>query len=161
MKDWKLIAFLISLIILLMVFAKTIKKKLTRGYINKNPGNIRLNGEHWQGEVEPSRDKEFKEFISMPYGYRAMFVLLRTYIIDQNLNTIRKIISTYAPVNENHTEGYIGFVSLQTGILPDRLINFYDSDVIKSLVAAISYFENGIEPDMKEINFGLTLYKNE
>ena len=28
-----------------------------------NPGNIRKDGHHWEGEVEPSSNAQFKEFI--------------------------------------------------------------------------------------------------
>jgi len=159
MKDWKVIIFFVSLILILMVFAKKIKKALSRGYINKNPGNIRLNGEHWRGEVEPSRDKEFKEFVTMGYGYRAMFVLLNTYF-EKGLNTVEKIISTYAPASENKTEGYIFFVCLKTGFTKNIPLS-YNEETIKKLIAAISYFENGIEPDLKEINLGFSLYNSE
>ncbi|MBX9055585.1 structural protein P5, partial [Parabacteroides merdae] len=47
-----------------------------RGLRNNNPGNIRINGDLFQGEVRPSKDKSFKQFTTMAYGYRAMFKIL-------------------------------------------------------------------------------------
>jgi hypothetical protein len=132
--------------------------KLTRGYRNNNPGNIRKTPDKWKGEVEGT-DTAFKKFMSMPYGYRAIFVLLRTYIFSKGLNTIRKIIPVYAPKNENDTEAYIRAVSVKTGLRADEPIDFQNEQKLISLVAAISKVENGIEPDITDIHKGLNLYK--
>ena len=51
----------------------------TRGIRNCNPGNIRNSKTKYLGEVRPSRDAAFKQFETMAWGYRAMFVLLHTY----------------------------------------------------------------------------------
>ena len=40
----------------------------------------------------------------MPWGYRAMFVLLHTYRVRHGCRTLREMISRYAPPMENHTE---------------------------------------------------------
>ena len=42
-----------------------------RGIRNNNPLNIRRTNTVWQGMKEELTDKEFVEFISMAYGYRA------------------------------------------------------------------------------------------
>ena len=73
-----------------------------RGLRNNNPGNIRLSDTLYVGEKE-SNDPEFKQFTSMAYGYRAMFMLLYTYQVRYGLNTIWGMISRYAPENENNT----------------------------------------------------------
>ena len=52
---------------------------MSRGVDNCNPGNIRRSRVRYRGEVHPSRDPDFKQFESMEWGYRAMFVLLDTY----------------------------------------------------------------------------------
>lgn len=158
MKNWWVIIFLLTLIALLIGFRKPIKKAMTRGYINKNPGNIRLTSDTWKGEVKGT-DKDFKTFKSMAWGYRAMFVLLRTYIKYKQLNTVEKIINTYAPPSENLTSSYVKSVCTQTGLLPNERIDFEDENTIVNLVAAISYHENGIKPDLSEINSGLKLFK--
>ncbi len=139
---------------------------MTRGYQNNNPGNIRLTWldaarkkpEYWQGEI-PGKDKAFKTFKSMAWGYRALFVNLRYYFNNLGLNTIRKIINTYAPTNENDTEAYISRVSKTTGLLPDQKINFNDAPTMKKLVAAISLVENGIAADPNQISEGHNLMK--
>ena len=49
---------------------------MSRGLDNRNPGNIRRSRVRYRGEVQPSGDADFKQFESMEWGYRAMFVLL-------------------------------------------------------------------------------------
>ena len=156
-SNWRLVMILTIIIIVLIAFAKPIKKLMTRGYINKNPGNIRKTLDFWKGEIKGS-DKDFKTFSTMPYGYRAIFVLLSSYINKYGYDTIEKIISTYAPGNENNTENYILAVTQRTGLERDEPISFSDQQNIKSIVAAISYVENGITPDLQDIDEGYNLY---
>ena len=47
----------------------------SRGLRNNNPLNIRQSGEQFQGEIK-GKDKSFKTFSSLSYGYRAGFVIL-------------------------------------------------------------------------------------
>ena len=77
---------------------------MSRGLKNNNPGNIRRSRVRYVGEVSPSADAEFKQFESVAYGYRAMFVLLDSYRRRYSLNTIRQMINRYAPPTENFTE---------------------------------------------------------
>jgi hypothetical protein len=156
-KDYIMIIALLTLILLLIGFRKPIKKLMTRGYINKNPGNIRKTPDLWQGEID-GKDKDFKTFKSMPYGYRAIFVLIRTYMNRMGLDTVRKIISTYAPHNENDTQAYVTNVSRWAGIHPDDPISMDDTGTLKDIVAGISRQENGITPDLDEIDNGFKLF---
>ena len=88
------------------------EKKLPRGLRNNNPGNIRNSKTKYLGEVQPSQDSAFKQFQSIDYGYRAMFVLIEHYYKARGLKTIRQIINRYAPASENNTEAYIQQVLL-------------------------------------------------
>lgn len=157
-NNWIVILIIIAVFGLLIGFRKPIKKLMTRGYANKNPGNIRLTTDIWQGEVK-GKDKDFKTFKSMAFGYRALFVNIRTYINVHQLNTIRKIISRYAPTNENDTTAYIKSVVAQTGIRPDDRINVNDEVQMKKLITAISRQENGISANPNEVNEGYNLFK--
>ena len=49
---------------------------MSRGLKNCNPGNIRQSKSRYKGEVRPSRDPAFKQFESLAWGYRAIFMLL-------------------------------------------------------------------------------------
>jgi hypothetical protein len=95
-----------------------------RGYRNNNPLNIRHNKDLFQGEIT-GPDASFKTFSSMPYGYRAAFVTLATYN-SRGLNTIAKIISCWAPPNENHTGNYITTVEKLSGIPRDQELTLKD-----------------------------------
>ena len=58
---------------------------MSRGLRNRNPGNIRRSGVRYVGEKVPSGDPEFREFVAVEWGYRAMFVLLYTYRLRYGL----------------------------------------------------------------------------
>ena len=131
--------------------------RISRGYKNNNPGNIRINSDVFEGEVRPSADKSFKQFKSMAYGYRAMFIVIRTYIQRHKLNTIRGIISRYAPSNENHTENYIRVVSERSGIPADDIVYPDNREMMVRIVAAMSYVENGREAVMSDVIRGWEL----
>lgn len=154
-KDYVIVITLVVIIILLIAFKNPIKKVMTRGYKNKNPGNIRMTDTLWIGEVV-GEDKDFKTFSTMPYGYRALFALLREYM-TKGYDTIEKIINRYAPSNENATEEYIKTVSRKSGIPREQFLTFADVSKVKDIVAAISYVENGIYPDLNDIENGYKL----
>ena len=46
--------------------------KQPRGIRNNNPGNIRRNGDPWQGLAKDQTDREFFTFQSAVYGIRAL-----------------------------------------------------------------------------------------
>jgi hypothetical protein len=61
----------------------------------------------------------------------------------RGLDTIEKIITRYAPSNENNTGAYIRSVEKFTGIDAKSV---YPADQIRSLVKAIITHENGLNP---------------
>lgn len=133
------------------------KNNLPRGYRNNNPGNIRINGDLFQGEIRPSKDKSFKQFETMAYGYRAIFRILRNYYNNYNLDTIRKMIGRWAPENENDTEAYVKAVSGYAGIPADDPININDREQMIRFVSGMSKVENGREADMSDVIAGWNL----
>lgn len=133
------------------------EKKIPRGFRNNNPGNIRINRDLFHGEIRPSKDKSFKQFNTMAYGYRAIFKILSNYYRNYKLDTIRKMIGRWAPPKENHTEKYIQFVSDYAGIPADDPININDREQMIRIVAGMSRFENGREADMSDVITGWNL----
>lgn len=115
---------------------------LPRGIRNNNPLNIRV-GNAWKGEVENPTDSEFEQFTSLRWGLRAGFVLLKRYIIRYRLNTIRLIISRWAPLTENQTDLYIKKVSRWCDCPTDEPINFNDETMMCNLVEAMCLVECG------------------
>lgn len=130
---------------------------LPRGLRNNNPGNIRINGDLFQGEVRPSRDKSFKQFETMAYGYRAVFRILSNYRKNYGLDTIRKMIGRWAPENENDTDAYVKAVSDYAGIPADDPININDREQMIRIVAGMSRIENGREAEMSDVIAGWNL----
>lgn len=122
------------------------KSSFPRGMRNNNPGNIRISSSNWKGKVPTSRntDKAFEQFDYYVWGVRAMIVLLRNYINRNNLNTIRKIMSKYAPPSENHTDTYAKWVANKAGIGIDQPITG-TQQFLRPLVKAMAHYENGQE----------------
>lgn len=119
-------------------------KMIPRGIRNNNPGNIRISNANWRGKValEDNTDTVFEQFETIEYGIRALFVLLRTYIVKKELNTVKKIITAYAPANENDTKAYIKSVCKKTGFDENEKLSFNDN-VIIPLAGAICFHECG------------------
>lgn len=118
----------------------------TRGLRNNNPGNIRL-GTDWQGMAANQTDPDFVQFISPEYGIRAMAKILDTYL-SEGVDTIRSIITRWAPPSENDTQAYIDDVSSTTGIPPDQTVTSAQFPV---LIGAIIQHENGINPYTSQV----------
>lgn len=124
--------------------------KVPRGIRNNNPLNIRI-GNTWLGEVPRPTDSDFEQFVSMKYGLRAAFVILRRYIRRYNRNTPAKIIRAWAPGSENNTKNYINVVCKRSNILPDEVIKFEDVNTMVRLVYAMAYMECGVEIPTKTL----------
>ena len=127
----------------------------SRGLRNNNPLNIRHNAEHFQGEIK-GRDKSFKTFSSLPFGYRAGIVILGTYL-SRGLNTIEKIITKWAPTTENDTESYISNVERWSGIPRNKQLTASDGSDYILIVAAMSFVENGRNADISAVQAGFNL----
>lgn len=123
--------------------------KLPRGLRNNNPLNIRK-GCSWIGLRDFPTDKEFCEFKTMAYGYRAAFITLRTYYSKHNCRTLREIINRWAPPSENDTEKYLDIVLMKTGIRDaDRCLPHprfaQNKGLWKDIILAMAEVENGTQ----------------
>lgn len=134
---------------------------LPRGIRNNNPGNIRVTGIAWDGEVEslnPTDDETvFEEFRRPWWGIRALAVNLRTYQRKHGCRTLREIISRWAPGHENPTDAYMKHVARAVGATPDDALDLSDYFTMRNLVAGIIEFENGKNPYSWEVESGLIL----
>ncbi len=129
------------------------KPNIPRGIRNNNPLNIRI-GNVWLGEVREPNDPDFEQFISMFYGVRAGFVLMRRYIKHYKRTTIPAIISAWAPANENNTQRYIDNVSQLSGIPIDAQLDFNDEERMVALVDAMIVQECGRHIDREILRKG-------
>jgi hypothetical protein len=133
---------------------------MTRGLKVNNPGNIRISPANYVGEITPSADPAFSQFETIAYGYRAMFQVLRHYI-SNGLNTIQKIINTYAPPSENDTNAYINSVTKRTGISATAILDSADFTTLGKIVYAMAYVEQGVAPNQKDIDAAIAMLEGE
>lgn len=129
------------------------KKTTPRGIRNNNPLNIRI-GNTWLGERSNPTDDAFEEFVSIEYGYRAAFCILRRYIRRYGKNTIKAIVSTWAPTSENNTQRYIDFVAIRMKMSPEAVILYSDKVTMVKLVAAMQLMECGVPADIEKCKKG-------
>lgn len=86
-----------------------------------NPFNIRRGSSHWLGSISNQGD-QFESFDTLEHGIRAFFIILRTYSTKYGRNTIRSIITRFAPPSENNVERYINYVCERTNMAPDDML---------------------------------------
>jgi hypothetical protein len=115
---------------------------LPRGIRNNNPGNLVKTSIPWQGKVSPSTDSRFEQFEGFVWGLRAKIRDIVGDIKNKNQNTIRKLITAFAPPFENNTANYIQRVSAYTGIGADTLLTG-SKEEIRKLSKIICVVENG------------------
>jgi len=115
---------------------------LPRGLRNNNPGNLIKTNSKWQGIIVPGSDLRFVQFENIYYGIRAKLYDIIGDITDRKQNTIRKLITAYAPPFENDTNAYINAVVKATGITADTPIPLTESFLVK-LSKVIMDVENG------------------
>ena len=122
----------------------------TLAFRNRNPLNMRYSrNQTWEGQIgESGGFVKFKEFY---YGYRAAVIVLRNYK-KRGIRSIYKIISTWAPPNENDTGAYIktvvDFMKGRWGTEPREydaktLINLCDREEVVNFLMAMTKVEMG------------------
>ena len=131
---------------------------MSRGLRNNNPGNIRQSTIRYRGEIMPSRDPAFKQFRTVRWGYRAMFMLLHTYQKKHGLHTLESMISRYAPPVENNTGKYLQAICRWSGIAPGRILNTLDGQTMIAVACAMSRMENGIPAVREDVEAGWELF---
>lgn len=130
---------------------------MSRGLRNNNPGNIRNSSTVWVGEITPSKDKSFKQFKSIEYGYRAIIKLLQNYRKLHNCKTISDFITRWAPPIENNTAGYIIRVCREMQVPNTYVPDIEDKATMCAFAAAISQVENGIPANLEDVEKGWSL----
>ena len=115
-----------------------IDPKATRGYRNRNPGNIEhVPANKWQGLAEPPSDGRFCRFVSHEHGIRALAALLTTYQDRHGLRTVRGIIGRWAPPGENDTGAYVAAVARRVGVAADDPVDLHRHEQLRPMVEAV------------------------
>lgn len=113
-----------------------------RGIRNHNPFNLRyVPAIAWKGQIGDDGGG-YAVFDTDEDGVRAGGHQLRTYL-SRGINTVRAIISTFAPSTENDTQAYIDDVANRAAVDPDQPL---DASSVPALGVAIVWHEEGIFP---------------
>ncbi len=119
---------------------------LPRGVRNNNPGNIEWlpPARAWRGQV--GNDGRFGVYDSPANGVRAVGQeLLKDW--RAGADTIRELITAWAPPNENDTEAYVRAVARAvTGRAEGGSDSINVQERLPALVAAVIKHENGQQP---------------
>lgn len=117
------------------------------GVARNNPGDLMNYGIPWQGlrPVQPP-EGQVADFVDVRWGIRAMAKTLLAYW-HQDINTIRLIVTRYAPPSENPTEAYIAHVVKWTEHGPDDVLELENGADLGDLVEAMIEQEVGLDPD--------------
>lgn len=125
------------------------RRPLPRGIKNHNPLNIRINpANNWQGRVDPSSntDGAFEQFTDPVWGIRAGARNIIFHYDRNGADTIRKLVTLWAPPSENDTSGYVRYVSGSSGFHPDQELVFHMYEHMKPVLVAMIRIENGMQP---------------
>lgn len=144
------------------------KYESSRGWRNNNPLNIRQ-GAPWTGLRAEQTDRQFCQFLTMSFGFRAAAKVMRSYFLlfSQQGREFRvdTIVNRWAPPTENETSQYVcrvlelmGRQRHETALaspytVPGRL-------QLALLVAAMTCVETGCPPQavpVASLNTGFVL----
>ncbi|CAJ0701558.1 hypothetical protein LMG19089_02869 [Ralstonia edaphis] len=115
-----------------------------RGIRNNNPGNLNYVGQAGATR-EAGPNGRFAVFQTAEDGLMALAHQLRLYA-QRGINSVRAIISKFAPPSENDTQSYIESVSKRLGVDSNATLNVNDPRVMQGLMDAIIKVENGRNP---------------
>lgn len=118
--------------------------KLPRGIRNNNPGNIRRDGDAWQGLLPRQTDPDFCQFSTPEMGLRALMIILLKYNFKYGLDTVQSIINRWAPPIENDTGAYQREVAKVLRVSVDQTgLRLNNPMLLARLAGAIVVHENG------------------
>lgn len=112
----------------------------SRAERNNNPGNLEFRGQ--SGAVPEDGSGRFAKFGSASEGVSALVKQFQRYG-SRGIDSLDKIISKYAPPNENDTQAYIDVLSQKLGVAPGEKLDLNNSDTLSTLVKGISRHESG------------------
>jgi hypothetical protein len=117
---------------------------LPRGIRNNNPINLEFAGQDGATK-ESGPNGRFAVFPTMAAGQDAA---LNQFKMDagQGNDTVRGLITKYAPPSENDTNGYVAYMAKALGVGPDDHLDFNNPDVAYAFLGGMSSMENGKQP---------------
>ena len=123
---------------------EAVDKRVPRGIRNNNPGNIEF-GTYARRQGATKGDGRFAIFDTPEEGFQAAENLVKSYG-SRGINTIEKIVNRWAPPSENNTGAYINQVVRRTGLPKDTPLDLNNPDIVRKIVNAKVWVENGQNP---------------
>lgn len=114
----------------------------TAGYLCNNPFDIFEEGIPWQGRLLPPHGRLCR-FDTIDNGLRAGFIDLINGQRLHHRNTVRAIMTPYAPEIENDLEAYIKAVCAHLGVADDAVLTMTDLPTIRLFGEAVIHQEIG------------------
>jgi len=121
-----------------------------------NPIGIKRGGETFKGQRVPSSHNTYKQFLDVQSGYRAAFITIGK-LIAAGCNTPGKIIEKLAPSHQGGTDKYIKFVCKSAKVSKTKQLSLNDGELIISMIAAMSEFENGTPAVVADVEAGFSI----
>lgn len=117
-----------------------------KGIRNNNPTNLEHTPKNpWQGLDKPPSDGRFCRFTDMAFGIRAAALNLIAYQDRHGLDTIRELVTRWAPHSENNVEAYVQTVCKVSGFLERQRLDLHDYADIKPVLKGMIRQEVGAE----------------
>jgi hypothetical protein len=114
---------------------------------NNNPGNL-VSGKVSKRNGAIGKAGGFAVFPDYESGHSALLDSLKNTYGNKNL---KKMISSYAPQNENNTKKYLKFLQKQTGVKTDKKIKDFSTEEFEKLWKAIEKYEGKKKGTIKEL----------
>ncbi len=115
-----------------------------RGTSNNNPGNIRHSSDTWRGMRLEQSDDNFVQFDTPHFGIRAATRNFQTSFSKHGNDTVRELITRWAPPVENDTEAYIAFVTDSMGVSDDEPLAITNPATMRKLLDSVFQFEGTV-----------------
>ena len=95
---------------------------------------------HFSRGVEFYKEGDYRTAL---IEFKRAYEVLPNYKVLYNCDTVRKIVSRFAPPNENPTDNYLETVAHGVGVKPDDKIDVSNPNTMFALVKAMTKFETG------------------
>lgn len=116
-----------------------------------NPMNVERTGQKWLGLAKVQGHPRFFTFIDPWHGIRCGARILTNYQKLYGLDTVRSLITRWAPPVENATSFYITHVGKGVGVGIDTRLDLSDLKTLYRLCQVMVLHENGEQPFAPEL----------
>ncbi len=135
-------------------WAPVVGPRVPRGLRNNNP----LNLSYAAGQPGVlGADGRYGVFPSLPVGVAAAERQLLRYSDRDHIDTVRGLVSRWAPPGENDTGAYIAAVADRLRVSPDAHLNLRDAATAEALILAMGRHETGTEIDPAGVHRGVAI----